>query len=204
MVTYSASTADTLTCNLDKKVAFFFHGWVSPPLGMVKLENIRTHVRVRSDLSSYRSFFYSFFLILNNKRDPPSPFYHLRSGVDLVLVFDTSPCSELFFQIVPSSSSLSPPLLSLAKLPSLVTSSHPSPNRATKACWGDPVNKVVGILITRFCCLFHSRCFGTQIMIRQAFLFGSHWLHSLTEKGGGQNKGQVHHTPCPKDKVHFN
>lgn len=110
---------------------------------------------------------------------PPSPIYHLWSKVNVALVFVASQCLQPFFQAVPSTSSLSPSLLSLAKLPSLVMSLHPSPRKATKACWGDAVNKVAGILITRFCCLFLSRCFGTQIMIRQAFLFGSHWLSSL-------------------------
>lgn len=54
-----------------------------------------------------------------------------------------------------------------------------SKEREAKARWGDAVNKVAGILITGFCCLFLSHCFGTQIMIRQAFLFGPHWLYPL-------------------------
>lgn len=70
--------------------------------------------------------------------------------------------------------------------PSLV-SLHPRAKTETKACWGDAVNKVVGILITGFWCRFLSCCFGTQIMIRQAFLFGTHWLSFLV-KGGVQNK----------------
>lgn len=65
-----------------------------------------------------------------------------------------------------------------------------------KAGRGDAVNKVVGILMTSFLLPFplpsfwHSNNDPADFAVWHLPVF-------LPEKGGGQNKGQVHHTPPP-------
>lgn len=73
---------------------------------------------------------------------------------------------------------------------------HPSPEREMKAGWGDAVNKVVGILMTSFLLPFPLPPFWHSNNDPAGFAVW-HPLALLTEKGGGQNKGQVHHTPLP-------
>lgn len=87
-------------------------------------------------------------------------------------------------------------LLSWAKLCSLAIPLHPSTEREMKAGWGDAVNKVVGILMTGFLLPSPLPSFWHSINDPADFAVW-HLLAFLPEKGGGQNKGQVHRNPLP-------
>lgn len=65
-----------------------------------------------------------------------------------------------------------------------------------KAGWGDAVNKMVGILMTTFLLTFPLPPFWHSNNDPAGFAIW-HPLAFLTEKGGGQNKGQVHLNPPP-------
>lgn len=65
-----------------------------------------------------------------------------------------------------------------------------------KAGWGDAVNKMVGILMTSFLLTFPLPPFWHSNNDPAGFAIW-HPLAFLTEKGGGQNKGQVHLNPPP-------
>lgn len=72
--------------------------------------------------------------------------------------------------------------------------SPPGPERKMKACWGDAVNKVVGILMTGFLPPFPLLPFWHSNNDPVGFAVW-HPLAFLAKNGGGHNKGQVHPTP---------